>query len=239
MNEVDRLVETIARLRAQLATQAHTHDRFVEKFVLAQEMERRRLAWDIHDGIAQRLVSLSCHLDAADQTIRDDPAYAAEQVVLARGLADLTMEEARAAIGGLRPPVLDDLGLAGGLASLVRSVPGLQIEAELSEERLPEPVEVALYRIAQEALQNVVKHAGATSALVIFGVRRKVARLEVRDDGAGFRLQEQEQHRTSESGYGLTSMAQRAELVGGTLLIRSRPGSGTSVIANVPVPSPG
>jgi signal transduction histidine kinase len=201
--------------------------------VLAQETERRRLAWDIHDGIAQRLVSLSYHLDAADQTIRDDPAYAAEQVVLARRLADLTMEEARAAISGLRPPVLDDLGLAGGLASLVKSVPGLQIAAELSE-RLTEPIEIAIYRIAQEALQNVVKHAAATSALVIFSVRGSMARLEVRDDGAGFNPREQQ--RTSESGYGLTSMAQRAELVGGTLSIRSRTGSGTSIIVNVPAP---
>ncbi len=234
MSETARLVETIARLREQLAAQEHTHDRFVEKVVLAQETERRRLAWDIHDGIAQRLVSLSYHLDAAHQTILDDPGYAAEQVVLARGLADLTMEEARLAIGGLRPPVLDDLGLAGGLASLVKSVPGLQIAAELSDERLTEPIEIALYRIAQEALQNVVKHAAATSALVIFSVRGSMARLEVRDDGAGFNPREQQ--RTSESGYGLTSMAQRAELVGGTLSIRSRAGSGTSIIVNVPVP---
>jgi len=143
------------------------------------------------------------------------------------------MEEARLAIGGLRPPVLDDLGLAGGLASLVKSVPGLQIAAELSDERLTEPIEIALYRIAQEALQNVVKHAAATSALVIFSVRGSMARLEVRDDGAGFNPREQQ---TSESGYGLTSMAQRAELVGGTLSIRSRAGSGTSIIVNVPVP---
>lgn len=224
-----------ARLHRQLAAREHTHERFVEQVVQAQEIERRRLAADIHDGIAQRLVSLSYHLDAADQTIREDPGYAAAQIVLARGLADLTMDEARAAIGGLRPPVLDDLGLAGGLASLARSVPGVRVAADLSEERLPEPVEIALYRIAQEALQNVAKHAAATSALLIFGLRGDVARLEVSDDGVGFRPHEQE--RRAESGYGLTSMSQRAELVGGTLLVRSRPGSGTSVVASVPVPA--
>lgn len=222
-----------ARLHRQLSARERMHERLVEQVLVAQETERSRLAADIHDGIAQRLVSLSYHLDAADQTIDADPGYATEQIVLARRLADLTMDEARAAIGGLRPPVLDDLGLAGGLVSLARSIPDLDIAAELSDERLPEQVEVALYRIAQEALQNVVKHAGAASARVAFDVRGNVARLEVRDDGSGFHLGAQE--RSTASGYGLTSMAQRAELVGGTLMIRSRPGSGTTVVASVPL----
>jgi len=238
-----RLLTTIGRLLAgamhharshrQVAVRERAHERFVEQVVRAQEMERRRLAADIHDGISQRLVSLSYYLDAADQTIGADPDYAARQIVLARGLADLTMEEARAAIGGLRPPVLDDLGLAGGLASLARSVPELHVDAELSEQRLPEPVEVAFYRIAQEALQNVVKHASAGKALVIFDVRGQVARLEVRDDGVGFGSRAPGP--TPDSGYGLTSMAQRAELVGGTVVIRSELGAGTRVIARVPL----
>ncbi|HEV8559777.1 MAG TPA: GAF domain-containing sensor histidine kinase [Actinophytocola sp.] len=218
-----------ARLHRQLIGRERAHERFVEQVVAAQEAERRRLAGDIHDGISQRLVSLGYHLDAADRTVAEDPGYAAEQIVLARRLTDLTLDEARAAIGGLRPPVLDDLGLAGGLASLARSMPELEVVLELCDDRLPEHIEVALYRIAQEALQNVQKHAGAHSARLNFGVSQEVARLEVRDDGVGFRPDE------PASGYGLGSMAERAELIGGNLEVRSRPGAGTSVIALVPV----
>jgi signal transduction histidine kinase len=218
-----------ARLHRQLIGRERAHERFVEQVVAAQEAERRRLAGDIHDGISQRLVSLGYHLDAADRTVAEDPRYAAEQIVLARRLTDLTLDEARAAIGGLRPPVLDDLGLAGGLASLARSMPELEVVLELCDDRLPEHIEVALYRIAQEALQNVQKHAGAHSARLNFGVSQEVARLEVRDDGVGFRPDE------PASGYGLGSMAERAELIGGNLEVRSRPGAGTSVIALVPV----
>ncbi|HEV7756266.1 MAG TPA: GAF domain-containing sensor histidine kinase [Mycobacteriales bacterium] len=221
----------LARLHRQLAGRERSHERFVQQVVAAQEAERRRLAGDIHDGISQRLVSLSYHLDAADRTVRDDPAYAAEEIVLARSLADVTMDEARAAIGGLRPPVLDDLGLAGGLASLARSVPDLHAVLDLADERLPEHVEVALYRIAQEALQNVQKHAGAASTRLIFEVQANTARVEVRDDGVGFTPE------PGHGGYGLNSMAERAELIGGRLTIRSRRGSGTSVIAVVPIPS--
>jgi signal transduction histidine kinase len=219
------------RLHRQLAGRERAHERFVEQVVAAQEAERRRLAADIHDGISQRLVSLGYHLDAAERTVAANPGYAAAQIVLARRLADLTMHEARAAIGGLRPPVLDDLGLAGGLASLARSVPELEVVLELSGDRLAEHIEVALYRIAQEALQNVHKHASARSARLRFGVSNGRARLEVRDDGVGFVPEGQV------SGYGLGSMAERAELIGGNLEVRSRPGSGTSVIAMVPVGS--
>jgi signal transduction histidine kinase len=206
---------------------------FVEQVVAAQEAERRRLAADIHDGISQRLVSLSYHLDAADQTVRTDPEYAAAQIGLARGLADLTMDEARAAVGGLRPPVLDDLGLAGGLASLARAMSGLDVVLDLCDQRLAEHVEVALYRIAQEALQNVVKHAHAGTARVSFSVGAEAARLEVRDDGAGFSPEPPTP--SGRGGYGLNIMAERAELVGGNVTVRSRPGSGTTVVAVVPL----
>ena len=218
-----------ARLHRQLAGRERAHERFVEQVVAAQEAERRRLARDIHDGISQRLVSLGYHLDAADRTATTDPAYAAEQIVLARGLAALSLDEARAAIGGLRPPVLDDLGLAGGLAILARSVPELEVVLELCDDRLPEHVEVALYRIAQEALQNVQKHAGARMARLTFTADAELARLEVRDDGVGFSAE------GPTSGYGLNSMAERAELIGGTVTIRSRPGAGTSVMTVVPL----
>ncbi|MGE2689537.1 GAF domain-containing protein [Mycolicibacterium pulveris] len=228
-----------ARLHRQLVARERAHEVFVEQVIEAQELERRRLAGDIHDGISQRLVTLSYRLDAAARA--GDPAVAAEQLGMARELVELTLEEARAAISGLRPPVLDDLGLAGGLASLARSIPQVNIDVDLEETRLPDHIELALYRIAQECLQNVVKHAGATTARLTFAVdvgqSAPVARLEIVDDGVGFDTFEHPLGSDEMGGYGLLSMAERAEIVGGRLNIRSRPGAGTAVTATIPLPS--
>ncbi len=236
-----------ARLHRQLVSRERAHENFVEQVIEAQELERRRLAGDIHDGISQRLVTLSYHLDAATQAARsvDDRDSLNEQLDRARELAALTLQEARAAISGLRPPVLDDLGLSGGLASLARSIPqvgiDLDLRTDLAETRLPDHIELALYRIAQECLQNVVKHAEATRARLTFtmirGNRGEAARLEIVDDGVGFDTLEHPLGGDEMGGYGLLSMAERAEIVGGRLNIRSRPGSGTTVTATIPVPS--
>ena len=234
-----------ARLHRQLVARERAHENFVEQVIEAQEMERRRLAGDIHDGISQRLVTLSYRLDAASRAIgggRDDLSTAAEQLALARELVALTLGEARAAIGGLRPPVLDDLGLAGGLASLARSIPQVAVDVDLADTRLPDHVELALYRIAQECLQNVVKHSRASNARLTFAVEPgdsgDVARLEIVDNGVGFDRFENPLGGDEMGGYGLLSMAERADIVGGRLNIRSRPGSGTTVAATIPLPSP-
>lgn len=227
-----------ARLHRQLVARERAHENFVEQVIEAQELERRRLAGDIHDGISQRLITLSYRLDAARRAVGDDAGAVAEQLEKARELIELTLQEARAAIGGLRPPVLDDLGLAGGLASLARSIPQLNIDVELAETRLPDHIELALYRIAQECLQNVVKHAKAGTAKLTFAVHGATARLEIVDDGVGFDTFERPLGSDEMGGYGLLSMAERAEIVGGRLNIRSRPGAGTAVTATIPLPTP-
>lgn len=220
-----------ARLHRQLSARERAHENFAEQVIAAQESERRRLAADIHDGISQRLVSLTYRLDAAARFVdAAEQAPAAEQLEKARDLVDLTLDEARCAISGLRPPVLDDLGLAGGLASLAASTPEVDLELALDERRLPEHIEVALYRIAQECVQNVVKHARALAATVSFAVRDGVARLEVADRGVGF-----DTSAGGGDGYGMLSMAERAELVGGTWSVRSAPGDGTTITVTVPL----
>jgi two-component system, NarL family, sensor kinase len=227
-----------ARLHRQLVVRERSHELFVEQVIEAQEIERRRVAGDIHDGISQRLITLSYWLDAAARTVGTDPSEASRQLAEARELVGLTLGEARAAISGLRPPVLDDLGLAGGLASLARSIPQLDVELELADVRLPEHIEIALYRIAQEGLQNIVKHANASVARLRFAIDAEaIARLEIVDNGIGFDTFENPLGSDEMGGYGVLSMAERAELVGGRLNIRSRPGSGTAVTATIPVPS--
>lgn len=229
-----------ARLHRQLGARERAHEDFAEQVIAAQESERRRLAADIHDGISQRLVSLTYRLDAAARAVDGQQcADAVEQLEKARDLVDLTLAEARSAIGGLRPPVLDDLGLAGGLASLATSVTEFDLVLDLAEVRLPEHIEVALYRIAQEGLQNVVKHSRALQASVGFTVDDGVARLEVADNGVGFEPGGPEvpssHGAAGAGGFGMLSMAERAELVGGRLEVRSRPGEGTSVTVTIPL----
>ncbi len=227
-----------ARLHRQLVARERAHELFVEQVIEAQEIERRRVAGDIHDGISQRLITLSYRLDAAARAVGTDPAEASSQLAEARELVGLTLGEARVAISGLRPPVLDDLGLAGGLASLARSIPHLDTELDLADVRLPEHIEIALYRIAQEGLQNIVKHANASVVRLRFAVDAEAtARLEIVDNGIGFDTFEHPLGSDEMGGYGVLSMAERAELVGGRLNIRSRPGSGTAVTATIPVPT--
>ena len=225
-----------ARLHRRLEAREHIHERFAEQVVLAQETERQRIAADIHDGISQRLVSLSFHLDAATRALLEQPASALAEVRRARALIDEALEEARIAIGSLRPPILDDLGLRGGLTSLARSLPpDATVELDLNEDRLPEHVEVALYRIAQEALQNIVKHARATNVRIGFRRDDRGAHLTVTDDGIGFNSLSINAGYDTASSYGMTTMSERAELVGGQLQVRSAAGRGTTVSAVVPV----
>jgi len=233
-----------ARLHGRLAARERASEQFAEQIIAAGEAERRRLASDIHDGITQRLISLSFHLDAAASALAEAPDFTATQLVRARELTRLTLDEARAAINGLRPPVLDDLGLTDALASLARSIGALEVTVDLDDCQLPEHVEIAVYRIAQEALQNVVKHANTGQATLELRQAGPQVRLRVSDVGRGFDpaapalsaggASGPSASDDSGTGYGLRSMAERAELVGGQLEVMSSPGRGTTVIARVP-----
>ncbi len=222
-----------ARLHRQLARRERARERFAERLIEAQENERRRLAREIHDGISQRIVGLSFHLSAAASALDLDPAFASSQLHEARELADAALDETRTAIAGLRPTVLDDLGLAAGIESLARSLPDLQVHLEISGPvDLPDHVETALYRIAQEAMQNVVKHAEATTVAVQLACEDDTTVLEIVDDGVGF-----DQERVGEvdgGSYGLAGMHERAELVGAQLEVASRPTGGTTIRVAVP-----
>ncbi len=220
-----------ARLHRRLAAREQAAERFAEQVIAAQEAERRRLAGDIHDGITQRLVSLAFHLDAAAGALGSGDSFAAAELARAAELTELTLDEAHAAIWGLRPPVLEDLGLADALASLGRSIAQVQVRVSGTDCELPEHVTIALYRIAQEALQNVVKHAQAATAHVELRCDEAGTKLRITDDGQGF---DGGVRQDGEASYGMRSMAERAELVGGHLEVISRPGVGTSVTVTVP-----
>jgi signal transduction histidine kinase len=227
-----RLVEALAA-RAAVAVDLSRRVELeaLQRVVAAQEMERRRIARELHDETGQALTSLLLGLravqDAKDETVRND---ALESL---RALASTTLQDVRRLAVELRPKALDDFGLVAALERLLdglRERTGLTIEFEASvEARLPAEIETALYRIVQEALTNVVKHARATTVSVLLVRRKTGVTAVIEDNGTGFAPHEPVE------GLGLVSMRERASLVGGHLILESRPGSGTTIAVEVPV----
>ena len=238
----EELEERVAERTAQLVDRERRLKTLVGKIVAAQEEERRNVAYEIHDGLAQIATAAHRHLQAFASKQPPGLVMRACQLERALEMAQLTVTEARKVIEGLRPAALDDLGLAAALRQRVEELKrfeGLNVSylEALGEERLPDEVETALYRVAQEALNNVKKHARTTRAHVtLTGLSGKV-RLQVEDRGRGF-----DPSATTEQGggpgerVGLISMRERVSLLGGELSVASEPGVGTSIVAEVPLP---
>jgi signal transduction histidine kinase len=230
-----RLIEDLAR---QAGVAAHavrlTEDlqRSRERLVSAREEERRRLRRDLHDGVGPRLAALTLRIETARNRLDHDPA---SQDLLS-DLAERAREavaDVRRSVHALRPPVLDDLGLVPALRETAAQYEGnglsISVEALDDLSPLPAAVEVAAYRIAQEASANVVRHAGARSCAVRFDLDEEtgVLRLEVEDDGRGV-------GEDPGSGVGLSSMRERAEELGGTCVVGPSPAGGMRVRAELP-----
>jgi two-component system NarL family sensor kinase len=220
--------------------------RFAERAILAQEAERARIAREIHDGVSQRLAGLGFHLSAAASLCSSaDPrtrAAVREALAVARRLACLAGAETRAAISDLRPAVLDDLGLDAALASLSReasqALNGPEVAVSVTGESghvLPDHVQTALYRIAQECLGNAIRHAHASTVDVHLAYGTTSVHLKVEDDGIGFMLDGGRAIAGRPDSFGLRSMRERAELLGGSLQLASRPGFGTTIRVSIPL----
>jgi signal transduction histidine kinase len=238
------------RLHAEWLDEQERHsvtqrDELIARAISAQEAERRRIAGDLHDGVTQALVSLDYHLSAASASMAaGDAEQAATEVATARTLSGLAYDETRAAISGLHSLILDDLGLTAALESLVQWVnsssevaASFQQDPDPAFDDLPDHIGAALYRIAQEALNNAVKHAGATS--VALSLRRVGSStvLAVTDDGAGFDVEAVRSRslaRGDAEHFGLSSIAERCALLDASLRIDSAQGRGTAVIVELP-----
>lgn len=208
----------------------------VRRTIEVQEEERRRLATEIHDGVTQQLVSVWYRLQAGLRHLPADLERVQLEMSKAQELVDTALEEARIAIYDLRPTTLDDLGLGPSIRALVPRSLGEEIEMEVAVDdriALPPHHEVALYRIAQEALTNVRKHAGASWVQVELWRENAEVVMRVSDDGKGFDAEAQRDHR-SETSFGLLGMSERASLLGGRLAVESAPGGGTTLEARVP-----
>jgi signal transduction histidine kinase len=221
----------LARKNERLAQYAATLEQ------LAASRERNRVARELHDTLAHTLSALSVQLNALDVQLESDPAAARQSLRQSQQLASGGLQEARRALHALRATPLEQLGLLGALrqageraAADAGAVLALELPPKLDGVR-PED-EQHLFRIADEALQNVVRHARARRLSLMLAVRDGRLVLRVADDGVGFDVQA-----GPDGGhYGLVGMRERSELLGGVLLVQSNPGAGTVVEVSIPHP---
>jgi signal transduction histidine kinase len=198
------------------------------------EEQTRRISHELHDEAGQLLASVYL---ALDQLAREVPAEVAERLESAKGLLDRIEEQLRRLSHELRPTILDDLGLGPAIEFLAEGVSarnGLPITVEdMPAERIPARVEAVLYRIVQEALNNVSKHARASSVKIRVRVDERAIGCSIRDDGVGFEVPAV-MGGGDARGIGLIGMRERLAPLGGKLVITSTPGAGTELLVTIP-----
>lgn len=231
-----RLVQVVLQDVTVEARRRERAEAYAVAVLQAQEDERLRLARELHDDTIQELIQLGRQLD---QLEADYPHPAGREAMSdVRALAEGIISGVRDIARGLRPSVLDDLGLATALRRLCREAgdrSGLDVHAEIEEPGpLPPPVQLVIFRVAQEALSNVERHSGARQVTVGLWRGSAGVALKVADDGRGFQAPEVLDDGVGQ-GLGLRGMAERARLVGGTIRIESRPDRGTTLRLLVPV----
>ncbi|MBE2220649.1 MAG: HAMP domain-containing protein [Anaerolineae bacterium] len=240
-DEIGELAEAFNAMTADLAQaekeraeREHLRSQLLEKVITAQEDERRRIARELHDETGQSLTSLMVRLQMVNQQCPLPDIQ--EQLDDVRTLVAQTLDGVHNLAVELRPSVLDDLGLAAALHRYVQDYQvRYPVEVDLVvmglEERLPSAVETAVYRIVQESLTNIARHAQAQTASVLLECRNGRIRTIIEDDGVGF-----DWDQVKENGrLGLYGIRERAELLNGVLTIESTPGQGTSIFVEVPL----
>jgi signal transduction histidine kinase len=226
------LALAIARQAAVAMENARLHERARQAAVLE---ERQRLARELHDSVTQSLYGISLYAEAATRALGDgDLTPVGANLGEIRDTVQEALGEMRLLLFELRPPLLEELGLAGALQARLHAVEaraGLvtELRTPAAAERVSPEVEQELYRLAQEALNNVVKHAHARQVIVELALTANRAILDIADDGVGF-----EPALGGTGGFGLHSMRERVARLGGLLRIDSRPGEGTSLHIEVP-----
>jgi two-component system sensor histidine kinase UhpB len=237
-------MEAQRRLSEEVAEQERLRGELLRQTVLAQEEERRHIARELHDETSQAMTALSWKLAAVEQVLpdshREGHSEVRERIRDLRQLTEQVMNDLRQLTARLRPAVLDELGLVPALITYgddcaARFPFKVDVQVTGTRRRLPSEVETTLYRIAQEAITNVAKHAQATHAAIHLHFNEQEAALSISDDGIG--MDEPPQQAAAHGkGWGLAGIYERIRAVEGNLDIRSSPDAGTHLIARVPIP---
>ncbi len=238
--ELASMNETLMREISERQTAERQKIELLKRLVSGQEVERRRIARDLHDHLGQRLTALRLKLASLrEATAGDQDLY--ERATRIQQIAELIDSEVSFLAWELRPSTLDELGLLDAMSAFVKEwSKHYEIDAEfhsagLGDARLDREAETHLYRITQEALNNIYKHANAKNVSVLIEKAGNQVVLIVEDDGDGFTPAEAQRHRKSNRGLGLGGMRERADLIGGTLEIESEVGKGTTIYVRIPL----
>lgn len=238
--ELSRLLQENATLYAQVREKEALRGELLHNVINAQEEERKRISRELHDETSQSLTALLLSLEAALASLPGGKTR--ERVLTSKGLALRALDGVHQLIAGLRPSVLDDLGLQSAVRwvaeqTLASSRVTLHYEVTGVERRLPSEVETVVFRVVQEAITNVVRHAKAETVMVSLEFSEETVAVEIEDDGQGFDVREGMKLSVGGRGWGLMGMQERVSLCGGELAIDSAPGRGTRVRLSIPVPA--
>ena len=213
--------------------------RLLDELIRVQEEERKRVARELHDRVGQSLTALIMAVGSVEEIIPPEADHVRRHLAEIRTMMAAVVEETRRLMLDLRPALLDDLGLIPAIRSYAEAhlgPAGVQLEVEVAgiKRKLPPSVDIALFRVVQEAVTNVVKHARASKAAIRLHFNKSLVSATVEDDGKGFDCKDPNLNLRT---FGLLGMQERAALLGGTLRIDSRPDRGTRVALQIPTPA--
>jgi len=234
----EELERTNRELERRVSERTARLGQVLRKVISAQEDERHALARELHDETAQTLAAISIALDRARDEMDSGSETALGQIRAAKEIASRLLDDTRRLILGLRPSVLDDMGLGAAISWFADSTLtplGVEVDLDLQPgQRLPSHLETSLFRVAQEAVNNVAKHAGASRARIELRSGEGWTTMVVEDDGRGFAVDDALARAPGAGSVGLAGMQERVALLGGRIAIESRRGRGTRVEVTVP-----
>jgi signal transduction histidine kinase len=241
-DEIKRLADSFNLMAKTLTEKMKLERKYLSQIIEAQEIERRRISRELHDEIGQALYAIQFNLEMIDKDFPQIPSYVRERLGEAKSLSSQTLSAMRQLSQDLRPTMLDDLGLIPTLRWYIQNFSnrlgiGSNFEAIGLEEKLPPQIETAFYRIVQEALNNIAKHAQADRVEVSLVKRDSRIYGSIHDNGKGFDLDKVLHPGSLEGGFGIIGIKERVSLLGGQIDIQSRPGFGTLIYIEIPYES--
>jgi signal transduction histidine kinase len=241
VSEIEELRLALARTTEQIRQYQQELQSYIGAMTLGQEEERRRLARELHDETVQDLIALGQRVEMVERELARDTARAGARLQELRPQVTAIIDALRRQIHALRPLYLEDLGFIPALEMLLRDTGqrhhlATSFEITGNVEQQPSlPLQISAFRIAQEALQNVVKHAQAHTVSLRLAIAEQALTLSISDDGQGFAVPDRSTYLAQTGHFGLLGIKERAQLHGGTLQIDSRAGEGTTITVRLPL----
>jgi len=241
-DEFTKLADSFNRMAKTLTEKMRSERKYLSQIIEAQENERRRISRELHDEIGQALYAIKFNLEMIDKDLPQQTSLLRGRLGEAKSLSSQTLTAMRQLSLDLRPTMLDDLGLVPTLRWYIQNFSNRldvcsNFEAIGMEEKLSPQIETAFYRIVQEALNNIAKHAQADRVEVSLVKRDSRIYASIQDNGKGFDLEKVLHPETPERGFGIVGIQERVSLLGGQLEIQSRPGFGTLISIEIPYES--